>query len=368
VAETTGQERTESATPRRREQATREGDIARSPELTSSLMLLGGGLVLAAWGGGALAQFAQRSLVESTRVLSIGELTMAGAVAVIRATTIGLVIALLPFAIGVVVVAIGGNLLQTRGAIAWGKIEPKFSHLNLMGGLKRLVGAEAYVQLVKSIVKLAVVGAATWLVLTKNWFQVTALGEMGAVATTMVLRSLLLRLVVTSGLAFLAVAAFDYMFQRWRHEQKLKMTRQEVVREHKESEGDPIMKARILTMQRQRARQRMMQRVPSADVVIVNPTHIAVALRYDVTVAPAPLVVAMGERKVAERIKQIAIAHGVPVLQNKPVARALLATAKVGRPIPPALYAAIAEILAFVYRTRAPHRLQQIAAAERSDG
>jgi len=196
---------------------------------------------------------------------------------------------------------------------------------------------------------------------------VTALGEMGAAATTLVLRSLLLRLVVTSGLAFLAVAGFDYLFQRWRHEQKLKMTRQEVVREHREQEGDPIVKARILSLQRQKARQRMMQRVPTADVVVVNPTHIAVALRYDVSVAPAPLVVAMGERKVAERIKQIAIAHGVPVLQNKPVARALLATAKIGKPIPPALYAAIAEILAFVYRTRAPHRLRQLAAAEGGD-
>jgi flagellar biosynthetic protein FlhB len=116
---------------------------------------------------------------------------------------------------------------------------------------------------------------------------------------------------------------------------------------------------------RSRARQRMLQRVPTADVVVVNPTHIAVALRYDVAVAPAPVVVAMGRRKLAERIKAIALKSGVPVLENRPVARALIATAVVGKPIPPALYAAIAEILAFVYRMRAPRRLDEIVAPER---
>jgi flagellar biosynthetic protein FlhB len=130
------------------------------------------------------------------------------------------------------------------------------------------------------------------------------------------------------------------------------MTRQEVIRDMKDSEGDPRVKARLQSLARAQARRRMLQKVPTADVVVVNPTKIAVALKYDVDLAPAPVVVAMGQRKLAERIKKIALNARVPVIENRPVARALLATAKVGRPIPPALYTAVAEILAFVYRQR----------------
>jgi flagellar biosynthetic protein FlhB len=131
------------------------------------------------------------------------------------------------------------------------------------------------------------------------------------------------------------------------------MTKQEVIREHRETEGDPLIKSRIRSIAMSMARKRMLQDVPTADVVVVNPTHVAVALKYDMTVALAPVVVAMGQRKLAARIKQIALESHVPVIENKPVARALLATATVGQPIPPALYAVIAEILAFVYRQRA---------------
>jgi flagellar biosynthetic protein FlhB len=130
------------------------------------------------------------------------------------------------------------------------------------------------------------------------------------------------------------------------------MTRQEVVRDMRDSEGDPRMKARLQSLARAHARRRMLQRVPTADVIVVNPTEIAVALKYDASFAPAPIVLAMGQRKLAERIRGIAERSQIPIIENRPVARALLATAKVGRPIPPALYTAVAEILAFVYRQR----------------
>jgi flagellar biosynthetic protein FlhB len=130
------------------------------------------------------------------------------------------------------------------------------------------------------------------------------------------------------------------------------MSRQEIVRENRETEGDPLVKARILSIMRNTARQRMMRQVPTADVVVVNPTAIAVALKYDASQSGAPMVVAMGRRKLAERIRAIATKAGVPIVENRPVARALIATAAVGKPIPPALYAAVAEILAFVYRRR----------------
>jgi flagellar biosynthetic protein FlhB len=361
----TGQERTESPTPRRRDQARKQGRVARSPELVAAIVLFGGGLLLSTWGGQSLASYARRVLTESGHTLSGSALTPVGAVAVLRATITGLVLALLPFALGVTGLAIGGNVLQTRGAMSWTLVRPKWTNVSPMTGLKRLFGPDSAFNLIKSSLKLLALGVVTWIVLSHSWGQILSLGDTGADATALVLRSLLVRLVISISVAFIVVSALDYAFQWFRLEKSLRMTRQEVVREHRETEGDPLIKARMLTLARQRARQRMMQRVPHADVVVVNPTHIAVALRYDIAVGPAPIVVAMGQRKLAERIKAIALKAGVPVIENRPVARALFATSKVGQAIPPALYAAIAEILAFVYRTRAPHRLAALAEAER---
>jgi flagellar biosynthetic protein FlhB len=160
------------------------------------------------------------------------------------------------------------------------------------------------------------------------------------------------RLALTVGLAFLVLGAFDYLVQFHRTEKQLKMSRHEVTQEYKEQEGDPLIKARVRQIARQRARRRMLTQVATADVVITNPTHIAVALKYDVNQAGAPVVVAMGERKLAERIKAIAGKSGVPIIENKPLARALRAACTVGAPIPPAFFIAVAEILAYVYRIR----------------
>jgi flagellar biosynthetic protein FlhB len=161
------------------------------------------------------------------------------------------------------------------------------------------------------------------------------------------------RLFLLAGLAFLAIAGLDYAWQRWQYLQGLRMTKEEVKQEAKQSDGDPLLKARMRSVARARLRKRMLTAVPTADVVIVNPTHRAVALRYDPLEAPAPVVVAMGERKVAERIKELARQHGVPMIENKPLAVALLASARVGMMIPAELYVAVAEVLAFVFRQRA---------------
>jgi flagellar biosynthetic protein FlhB len=191
------------------------------------------------------------------------------------------------------------------------------------------------------------------LLLSSSWPELVSLGETGASEAVAVLKSLAFRLATVTGFAFLILAAADYAYQVYKLEKSLRMTKQEVIREHRETEGDPLVKSRIRSIAMSMARKRMLQEVPTADVVVVNPTHIAVALKYDMNVALAPMVVAMGQRKLAARIKQIALESRVPVIENKPVARALLATATVGQPIPPALYAVIAEILAFVYRQRA---------------
>jgi flagellar biosynthetic protein FlhB len=349
----TSQERTESPTPRRREQARTQGRIARSQELSAATAMLAGAALLATVGGPALAGFAARTLRECARALASGPMTASAATGMLRTGATGFVLALLPFALGLVSSVALVNLLQARGVVSWAPLTPKLSNLSPLTGLKRMMSLDAAFALLKSLAKLAALSAVTYLVLSRGWPELMTLAGQGPVETTAVLRALLLRLALMTGITFLAIALIDYGFQHFRLEKSLRMTRQEVVREYRETEGDPLIKARILSIMRARARKRMLQQVPSADVVIVNPTEIAVALKYDTELAPAPVVVAMGQRKLAERIKALAIASNVPVLENRPVAQALLATATVGRPIPPALYAAVAEILAFVYRQRA---------------
>ncbi len=161
-----------------------------------------------------------------------------------------------------------------------------------------------------------------------------------------------IRMLSTAGAAYLALAAADYLWQWWQHEKSLKMTKEEVKQEMKSQDGDPHIKQRRRSIARSYARKQMMKDVPKADVVIVNPTHIAIAIKYDTSIAPAPIVLAIGMNKVAERIKEIAKDSGVPMVENRPLARALLKTARVGTMIPYDLYMAVAEVLAFVLRTR----------------
>ena len=349
-----GQEKSESPTGKRRQQARDEGQVARSVELSSAAVLLGGALSIAMSGGTTLANFTRRVLHESAGALSMDALTPSGGANILRTVVLGLMGALLPFFTGVVVITVGVNLAQSRGAVSWGPLKPKFDKLNPAGGLKRLVSLDALINLPKSVLKLAVLGIVTWLILRRSWPELVSLAETGPAAVMAVLKTLGLRLVFLTGLAFLVIALADYIYQVVRLEKSLKMTKQEVILEHRESEGDPQIKGRIRQMQRQRARQRMLQAVPRADVVITNPTHVAVALQYDPDISAAPIVLALGERKLAQRIKEIARAAGIPLIENKPVARALLATCVIGRPIPPGLYTAVAEILAFVYRLRNP--------------
>lgn len=349
-----GQERSEQATARHRAEARDKGRVPKSVELSAAAVLLAGGAGIAAAGGGSLADFSTRLMRESAGALSGGPLTLGGASEALRGTTLGLLAALAPLLAAVALASLAVGLAQTRGLVSWQPLQPKFSHLNPVAGVKKWMGPDGVVNLVKALLKLLALGAVTVTVMRGHWGEMLSLVETGPQAIMAVTRSLGLRLVFVTGFAFLVVAFLDYAWQLFQYERGLRMTKQEVRNEHRDTEGDPIVKSRIRSIQMQRARQRMLQAVPKADVVITNPTHVAVAIQYDPEQASAPLVVAMGERKLAERIKKLAREHGVPTIENKPVARALLATCKVGRTIPPVLYAAVAEILAYVFRRRNP--------------
>jgi len=347
------QDRTEKATPRRREKAREEGRVARSPELSAAFVLLGGTAAFAVVGGEALARHLTNTLHQAAQLVSAGPLTTSAAIGIMRMTVATSLVALVPFTIGMLTVVVLVNLIQARGVVSVKPLSPKLSNLSPLSGIKRIVGLDAIANLVKAVFKILVLSLITYSLLKHSWPELVSLAEHGAPVTFATLRALALKLAFVTGLSFLILAGADYAYQVHKLEKSLRMTKQEVVREHRETEGDPLVKSRLRSIAMSMARRRMLQQVPTADVVVVNPTSIAVALKYDVAVALAPVVVAMGQRKLAERIKRIALEAGVPVIENRPVARALLATATVGQPIPPALYAVIAEILAFIYRQRA---------------
>lgn len=344
--------RTEEPTPRRRAKAREEGRIARSQELSAAALLVAGTALLATVGGRSIGSYLVEIFRAGPSWLLLDQPSAAGAAAWIRSVVSGSFMALLPFAVGLAIAAVATGLVQSRGTVSWKPVAPDWSRVNPLNGFKRIFGTEALVALVKSTLKLVILGTVTYHVLDQAWPEFVRLGDSAPIAVVHLLRGTTVRLALTVGLAFLGVGVFDYAVQHFRHEKSLKMSRQEVIQEHREQEGDPHVKARIRQIARQRARKRMLAQVAKADVVITNPTHIAVALKYDTSVAAAPVVVAMGERKLAERIKLLARGAGVPIIENKPLARALLATATVGAPIPPLLYVAVAEILAFVFRSR----------------
>jgi flagellar biosynthetic protein FlhB len=347
-----GQERTEQATPQRRARSREQGRVARSPELSSAGVLLAGTIAMAMVGAPVFSRTAGRLLRETSQALAAQELGPGGLVGFTRLAGGEFLAAFSLFAAALGGLVLAVNLAQARGTISWYPVTPKFEHINPANGLKRLVGLEPLFMGAKSLMKIALISIVSYVVVSRALPGILVLSATEPADVAHVMTRLALRLALTTGLAYLLVAAFDYAYQHMRLERSLRMTRQEVFHEHKDSEGNPQVKGRLLAMARAFARRRMLQQVPTADVIVVNPTRIAVALKYDVAESPAPIVVAMGQRKLAQRIRDIAGRAGVPIVENRPVARALLATAEVGRPIPPALYAAVAEILAYVYRLR----------------
>jgi flagellar biosynthesis protein FlhB len=351
MAETPESERTEDPTPRRRDEARDEGRIPRSQELTVAVSLLASAAVLS-----AMTPFAGRKMIE----IMGGGLSSIGSIQLDPASTTMLLreIAFRGFVatLGLIVAISGASFviaaIQARGTFSAKPLVPKWERIDPATNAKNLVGLRPIVELLKSLGKLLIVGIAVWVSIRSAVPDAMSLAQTSQIGLLFIVKKYAVRMLATAGGAYLALAAADYIYQWWQYEQSLKMTKDEVKQEMKQQDGDPHIKQRRRSIARSYARRQMMKDVPNADVVIVNPTHIAIAIKYDPTVAPAPIVLALGQRLVAEKIKAIALESGVPIVQNIPLARALVKTAKVGTLIPFDLYMAVAEVLAFVFRTR----------------
>jgi flagellar biosynthetic protein FlhB len=252
----------------------------------------------------------------------------------------------------VFVAAISINVLQVGFLFTTETLTPKFSVLNPIEGSKRFFSVRALVDLAKAVLKIAIVLGVAWFTLKGSVLELSAAAMSPLGATLALSKSLFFRLTLRILAVFTVMAALDWMFQRWDFEKRLRMSHQDVKEENKQSDGNPLVKSRIRTLQIQNARKRMMSAVKTADVVVTNPTHLAVALSYKAGEMEAPTVVAKGARLMAQKIKEIARENGVPVIEDKPLARALFKSVEIGQPVPPALYRAVAEILAYVFRLK----------------
>ncbi|MGB6055815.1 MAG: flagellar biosynthesis protein FlhB [Burkholderiaceae bacterium] len=352
MAEESDLEKTEPASPRRLEQAREEGDVPRSRELATCTMLLAAGGGLWVFGSG-LVRSLNQTLTAGLGFERTHAYDPSALFTQIGAHALDVLLAFAPIAVLLVIVALASPLLIGGWLFSAKALQPKFGKLNPLKGLSNMVSVNAAVELGKAVAKTLLVGAVAWLVIRHQIDAMLGLGVENADEGIAHLARLLLTGFIAIVCALVLIAGIDAPFQMWRYANKLKMTRQEVRQESKESEGDPQIKARIRAQQREMARRRMMADVPTADVVVTNPTHYAVALKYADGSMRAPKVVAKGADEVAAKIRELAAEHNVPLLEAPPLARALHRHTEIGDQIPEALYTAVAEVLAYVFQLRA---------------
>ncbi|TDJ63919.1 MAG: flagellar biosynthesis protein FlhB [Proteobacteria bacterium] len=345
----TGQERTEEATPKKRSDAREKGDVVRSRELTTTMILFAA--VLAVYLTAERFFAGMMTLLREGFSISRAEIfdpmisynaTMSAGVTGLSA--LGPYLAIVTFVAALGPVAVGGWAFNP-GASA-----PKWNRLDPIAGLKRVFGTRGLVEMTKALAKFALILGFALGALYLQFDIVLGLGLGGAEAGLADVGRILLRTFTCSILATLLIAAIDVPYQMWEHSRKLRMTHQEIKDEVKQTDGSPEMRSHIRGLQQELANRRMMEEVPKADVVVTNPSHFAVALRFDANTMTAPRVVAKGADHVALRIREVAVAAGITILSAPPLARSIYHTTKLNREIPAGLYVAVAQVLAYVFQ------------------
>lgn len=343
------EDRTEAPTPKRREEARKRGQTARSQDLTTAIVLLAGLYAIKMLAGAVKAQL---SGLLVGNILAVGALDRSGPPST-GTNVLGVLGQILPPLLGVLAVAgVAASALQGGFTFAPGLLSPKWERVNPTAGLKRICSTQGLMQLGKTLAKFAVVALTATMVIRGRQDEIAALGALDLLPALSRLLDLLWDVLLKSTLAILVLGIADWLWERRRFLNSIRMTKKEVAEEHRQSEGDPHVRAQLRGKRRQFLQQ-MMKDVKTADVVVTNPTHFAVALRYDPATMAAPIVIAKGQDFLALRIRAAAAEARVPVLENPPLARALYRLVPVGREVPAELYVAVAEVLAFVFRLKA---------------
>ncbi len=341
--------KTEKPTPKKREEARKGGQIARSTELNSALILL-----VSFWGIRALGPHIMNTITQFVKAnfqnfnsTAVNQQTVPSIFFSILVVYLKIVA---PIAGIILAVGLVASFAQVGFFFSSKNMKPKLDKLNPIKGVKQLFSADKFVDLIKSVVKVVLLGSIAYSVLSNKYSELVGLIDMDIYQSLQFLGNMAYELGMKIGFAMLILAIFDYAYQRYSHEKKLRMSKQEIKEEAKQMQGDPKIKSKIRQKQIQMALSRMMQDVPNADVIITNPIHLAVALKYDPENMAAPRVVAKGQRLIAEKIKEIAEANRIPIVEDVFLAQSLHKSVEIGQDISLELYKAVAEILAYVYQ------------------
>jgi flagellar biosynthetic protein FlhB len=355
MAENEAQDRTEQATPKRLEEARRRGDIPRSRDLSSAAVSMSGALGILFLGGETAGRL--HDMMRANLSLTPQQALQDGYMLSALARSAGqALLACTPIFAAIVLAAVLAPLMLGGWSFSTEALAPNFSRLSPGAGLKRMFSPQAAIELTKSLAKFSVVAIAAVLVLRYDMTRLLGLGSEPATRGALHAAQLCAQAFSILAASLLVIAAIDAPYQLWQYAKKMRMSRDEIRREMKESEGAPEIKSRIRQAQQEMARRRMMQEVPKADVVVTNPTHFAVALRYDENRMRAPIVVAKGADLIAARIREVAAENNVPLFEAPPLARVLHRNVDIGAEIPSALYSAVAQVLTYVFQLRAANK------------
>ena len=349
-----GAEKTEEPTAKKLSDARKEGQVARSKELTTSIELIALFLALKVFLGYIRDRLAENfySTYQNMDRMLVGEFTTSMASTIINNSIVRIIIICLPtFAVAVGVTFVI-NLYQVKWKVSGKPLSPKLSKMNPVSGFKKIFSIDKLVTLVVEVLKIFVIVYIAYNTLKDEWDTLLILYDIDLFQAIALLGDLVINLGIRIGMFFLIIGVVDYLYQKFKFKKDMRMTKQEVKDEFKHSEGDPKIKQKIRARMMQASQRRMMQNLPEADVVITNPTHLAAAIKYDRDTSEAPILIAKGADYLANKIKEVAKENKIEVVENKPLARMLYYNVEVGAEIPPELYQMTAEVLAYVYNLK----------------
>ncbi len=344
-------QKTEEPTPKKLRESREKGEVAKSQELGHWFMILAFAAIVGIFGPWLTGSISDSLfiLVERPHII---DLSADGGRQLLIDILADLALTLLVPGLVIIAAALGATVLQTGFVFSAESLKPKLSKISLLEGFKRQFSSRSLMEFAKGLLKISLVAGVVMLAIWPKREQLNELAEMETGLLLEVLQSTALRVLIAVLAMMSVIAALDFAFQRYQHIKKLRMTRQEVKDEFKQTEGDPMVKARLRQIRQERARGRMMAAVPGADVVVTNPTHYAVALKYEMDAMAAPVVVAKGIDHLALRIREVAQENDVPLVENRPLARALYDSVELDQEVPPEHYKAVAQVIGYVMRLK----------------
>ena len=352
-----GGEKTEEPTAKKLEDARKEGQVAKSREVTNALSLIALFLILKVFIGFIGEEFLETfhgiygKIPEITKLWN-GEIPTGDFSVLLKNCMLSILIMLAPFFVVGFIVAFVGDYVQVKWKITTKPLQPKFSKMNPISGFKKIISVNSLVELLKSILKIGLIAYVVYSTLKEQYNVIYLLFNMQLTQGVLLAGNMAINLGLKCAIVYILIAAIDFAYQKRKFHKDMMMTKQEIKEEYKQAEGDPQIKSKIRQKMRETSQRRMMQDIPKADVVITNPTHFAVAIQYDKDVAAAPIVLAKGQDYLAQKIKETAKEHKIEIVENKPLARMLYHNVDIGQQIPPELYQAVAEVLAMVYHAQ----------------